>query len=55
MKYLPRLAALFPSGATFPDSHAMFPPVQRKQAVAMRKVAKYRTPADTSSCLSRIA
>jgi hypothetical protein len=33
---IPRLAARFPSGAQFPDSHAMLVPVQRKQAVAIR-------------------
>lgn len=52
---LPKLAALFPSGATLPDNQAMLPPVHKKQAVAIRKVAKYLTPADTSSCLRRMA
>ena len=46
---LPKLAARLPSGAQSADSQAMFPPVHRKQAVAMRYVAKYWTAGGTGA------
>lgn len=51
---IPTEAARLPSGAQLSESHAMFPPAQRKMHVEIRKQEKYCTPTDTCFDARRI-